>query len=167
MWRFVVAVALTTATSVASASPVAEVTSDSSGVGDGCEFAGDHMSLTVHDGERLISHYPFCSSYGHARAVIEQDAKGIYYVLLWSSQGHGTRAEQKYLTVYLLKPLLDEYVRTPVAGAANANTYWEYDVRVEKPQGGGLRIMLYRRVTGGSPDGYPEPATRQVSIGLQ
>jgi hypothetical protein len=130
-----------------------------------CQFEDDSMTLIVNeDGKELARHY-FCSSYGKASARIIQDASGESFVLLTYGEGRGTNATTEYLAVYPVAKDLVEYARIPVSAGAGPLSRWHYDSRVEKPERGGIRLVLTLRVEGGDATWLPSERTRVIEVG--
>ena len=133
-----------------------------------CQFLGDDMVLEVAQGDKVLTQYQFCSSYGKASAMVEKDYNGVCYVLLEWSEGHGPNATTDYLSVFALRRDLFEYARTPLSSASGATTRWKYQYSVSTPSTGGLHIVLANTVSNlVTSSGYfgPLESKRFISIG--
>lgn len=130
-----------------------------------CQFDDDSMTLVLTEGGKEIARRYFCSSYGKSTADVVTDARGISYVLLRYGEGRGTNATQEYLEVFGIGKDLIEYVRTPVSAGAGALSRWYYDHRIETPKGGGIRLILTRRVDGEDALWVPAEKTRVIEVG--
>ena len=130
-----------------------------------CQFDDDSMTLVLTgDGKEIARQY-FCSSYGKSSAQVVTDARGTSYVLLRYGEGRGTNATQEYLEIFGVAKDLVEYVRTPVSAGAGALSRWYYDHRVETPKGGGIKLILTRRVEGEDATWVPTEKTRVIEVG--
>ncbi len=134
-----------------------------------CLFADDDQTVVIRDGEKTVSVYRLCSSYGTVEVEVVIDAKGLPYLFVQYGEGRGPNAVQKYLAVFHIGPQMDEYFRTPIAGSASAGTRWDYSFTVVKPDSGGLRVLLQRHApfTLEEGDAYvPSDRERVIQIGI-
>jgi hypothetical protein len=129
----------------------------------GCQIPGDSMTLTIREGRRVVAERDICPAYNQAKARVVSDAKGVNYLLLETSEGHGTHVMQTYLEVYRLPELWTYAARTPIYGPSGILREWRYSYVVTKPRGGGLRLVLRRRMAGAvRPGDAPAPEPRRV-----
>lgn len=107
-----------------------------------CEFVGDAERVEVRVGTTKIADLSFCSAYGGASAEVFTDRAGVSFLPLRFGEGHGSNARSEYLSVYRVAASLDEYVRTPLSGAASVADRWEFAYTVSPLPEHGLRIHL-------------------------
>jgi hypothetical protein len=150
---------------ISNAAPTTEIVEDQHKYGcpGNYPFPEDNLKLLVQDGKAVLAELPFCSSYGKASALIEQDALGANFVLLRYGQGRGTNATSEYLAVYRLGHNLIEYARIPISAPASGFSRWEYKYTVSKPPAGGLIFHLVLE-TGPKAEWYPAERQRTIEI---
>ncbi len=128
-----------------------------------CGFVGDAMRVEITDGGDLILGYNFCSAYGRAAARLATDSQRRTYLLLEHSEGHGTHATTKYLTVSRLEDHeISELVRLPINWAVGPSANFTYDYSVHADQSGGIQITLHGTVSGRNSDCCVPPETSMV-----
>lgn len=135
-----------------------QITSDS-------PFPEDHLELVIRNNGKVVNTEYFYSSYGEATAQIVCDATGNTFILLRHGTGRGTHVRTEDITVYKLGKALNEVVTFPISGPADINSSWEYSMKINKPQSGGLEFNLSRILTGtGATKYYPEDKERVILI---
>jgi len=161
----VLLVALVLIPLTANAAPISIISEDYNKYGcpGDYPFTEDNLKLVVQDGNVVLAERSFCSSYGKASALIEQDALGAYFVLLRYGQGRGTNARSEYLAVYKLDHNLIEYIRIPISAPASGASRWEYKYKISKPQAGGLLFHLVLEVEPKA-EWYPAEKLRIIEI---
>jgi hypothetical protein len=99
--------------------------------------------------------------------MVVRDVCGRHHVLLGTSAGPGLEWED-HPTVYRLTDRLVERARMQMTGNADLHARWFYDMRIEKPPEGGLRLVLSLKVEGpDDPDPGLTPTARTRTIRIR
>jgi hypothetical protein len=123
-----------------------------------CDFPGDGLTLVVKRETGKLVRTPYCSAYGRGKVRVVNDARDQTWVLVETSEGRGARrGTTAYLVVYRLGAKLTEQSRVKLSQAWGVQSRWRYDYQVNRPEDGGLELVLRLQTIGDGPqDALPE-----------
>lgn len=102
-----------------------------------------------------------CSGDGKASATAVDDAFDETFVLVERSEGKSPRALDEYLVVYRMSDRMIPRAHVKLSEGVGPRMRWRYDYKVNRPDAGGLEIVLTRQ--GGDPS-TTDDATKLVRV---